>query len=251
MKKAEIVRPILRSLILAVPILALGATAAPTADLPKKEALDEAIRSYLLEHPEVIIESLEKYKERREAEKEKAAAAALIARKDDLYNHPMTPISGNPKGDVTIVEFFDYQCGYCKRTMQNVLDLQKEDPKIRFVWKDLPILGPVSEFAARAAMAAEKQGKYLDFHVAVMGARGQLTTDGVMKHAADAGLDIERLKHDMMAPEIGNYLRDTLHLAQELGITGTPGFVIGGKLVPGALGKAQMRELVARAREAG
>jgi len=251
MKKAETVRPLFRSLILVVPILALGATAAPSADLPKKEALDEAIRSYLLEHPEVIIESLEKYKERREAEKEKAAAAALIARKDDLYHHPMTPISGNPKGDVTIVEFFDYQCGYCKRTMRNVLDLQKEDPKIRFVWKDLPILGPVSEFAARAAMAAEKQGKYLDFHVAVMGARGQLTTDGVMKRAADAGLDVEKLKRDMMAPEIENYLRDTLQLAQELGITGTPGFVIGGKLVPGAIGKAQMRELVAQARKAG
>lgn len=240
-----------RTLILTLPILAIGAGAAPAADLPKNEALNEAIRNYILEHPEVIIESLENYKERREAEKEKAAAAALIARKDDLYNHPMTPITGDPKGDVTIVEFFDYQCGYCKRTMQTVLDLQKEDPKIRFVWKELPILGPVSEFAARAAMAAEKQGKYLDFHVAVMGARGQLTPDGVMKRAADAGLDVEKLKRDMMAPEIGNYLRDTLQLAQELGINGTPGFVIGGKLVPGALGKEQMRALIAQAREAG
>jgi protein-disulfide isomerase len=162
----------------------------------------------------------------------------------------MTPVSGNPKGDVTIVEFFDYQCGYCKRTMQNVLDLQKEDPKVRVAWKELPILGPVSEFAARAAMAAEKQGKYMEFHTAVMGARGQLTPEGVMKHAADAGIDVDRLKRDMMAPEIGKYLRDTLQLAQELGINGTPGFVIGGKLVPGALDKEQMKALIAKAREA-
>lgn len=244
-------RQILHTLVLAVPLVALGPIAAPAADLPQKDALDEAIRSYILEHPEVIIEALEKYKEREAARREEATATALIARKDDLYNHPMTPITGDPNGDVTVVEFFDYQCGYCKRTMQTVLDLQKEDPKIRIVWKELPILGPVSEFAARAAMAAAKQGKYLDFHVAVMGARGQLTTDAVMKHAANAGLDIEKMKRDMMAPEIGNYLRETLQLAQELGITGTPGFVIGGKLVPGALGKAQMRQLIAQAREAG
>jgi len=228
----------------------LGATAVPAADLPEKEALNEAIRSYLLEHPEVIIEALEKFEDRERLAKENASTAALNERKDDLYNHPMTPISGNPKGDVTIVEFFDYQCGYCKRTMQTVLDLQKEDPKIRVVWKELPILGPASEFASRAAMAAKKQDKYIEFHVAVMGARGQLTTESVMKHAADVGLDIDKLKRDMMAPEIGKYLRDTLQLAQQLGINGTPGFVIGGKLVPGAIGMEQMKDLIAQARQA-
>lgn len=235
-------------LTVAVPILALGAAAVPAADLPEKEALNEAIRGYILEHPEVIIEALEKYENRERAEREKATTAALSERKDDLFNHPMTPITGNPDGDVTIVEFFDYQCGYCKRTMQNVLDLQKEDPKIRIVWKELPILGPVSEFASRAAMAAEKQGKYLEFHVAVMGARGQLTPESVMKHAADAGLDVDQLKQDMMSPEIGKYLRDTLQLAQQLGINGTPGFVIGDKLVPGALSKDQMKDLIAQTR---
>lgn len=228
----------------------LGATAVPAADLPEKEALNEAIRSYLLEHPEVIIEALEKFEDRERLAKENASTAALNERKDDLYNHPMTPISGNPKGDVTIVEFFDYQCGYCKRTMQTVLDLQKEDPKIRVVWKELPILGPASEFASRAAMAAKKQDKYIEFHVAVMGARGQLTPESVMKHAADVGLDVDKLKRDMMAPEIGKYLRDTLQLAQQLGINGTPGFVIGGKLVPGAIGMEQMKDLIEQARQA-
>jgi protein-disulfide isomerase len=250
-RKPSAVRRFFRSLAVALPILAIGATESPAADLSDKKALDDAIRTYILEHPEVIIEALEKFEAREREEREKATTAALTDRKSDIFNHPMTPMSGNPKGDVTIVEFFDYQCGYCKRTMQTVLDLQKEDPKIRVAWKELPILGPVSQFAARAAMAAEKQGKYLDFHVAVMGARGQLTPESVMKHAADVGLDIEKLKRDMMTPEIGNYLRETLQLAQELGITGTPGFVIGDKLVPGALSKDQLRELIAQAREAG
>jgi protein-disulfide isomerase len=235
-----------------LPVLALlWATGAPAADLPDKQALEQAIRSYLLEHPEVIVESLQKYDEKERAAQERASNDALLTHKDKIYSHPMTPVTGNPKGDVTVVEFFDYQCGYCKRTMQNVLALQKEDAKIRFLWKELPILGPASEFAARGAMAAEKQGKYLEYHVAVMGTRGQLTPELVLKRAAGAGIDIERLKHDMDDPAITKYLRETLLLAQQLGITGTPGFIIGGKLVPGAIDKEQMKKLVANARAAG
>lgn len=242
----------MKRLSLALPVLALlCATGASAADLPDKQALDEAIRSYLLEHPEVIIESLQNYEAKERAEQEKAAADALETHKDRLYNDPMTPVTGNPDGDVTVVEFFDYQCGYCKRTLQNVLDLQEEDPKLRFVWKELPILGPASEFAARAAMAAKKQGKYMDFHTAVMGARGRLTPELVMALASKAGIDTERLKKDMDDPAITKYLQDTLLLAQQLGITGTPGFVIGGKLVPGALNKDRMKQLVEDARAAG
>jgi protein-disulfide isomerase len=242
----------LKRLAYVLPVLALlSATAAPAADLPNKQALDEAIRSYLLEHPEVLVESLQKYEEKERVSQERASAEALLVHKDRIFNHPMTPITGNPNGDVTVVEFFDYQCGYCKRTMQNVLDLQKEDPKIRFVWKELPILGPVSEFAARGAMAAKKQGKYLEYHVAVMSARGQLTPDMVLKRAAAAGIDVERLKHDMDDPEIAKYLSENLQLAHQIGINGTPGFIIGGKLVPGAIDKDQMKKLVAEARAAG
>jgi len=242
----------LKRLAFVLPVLTLlCATEAPAADLPSKPALDEAIRSYLMEHPEVIIESLQQYEAKEREAQEKASTEALTVHKDRIYEHPMTPVTGNPKGDVTVVEFFDYQCGYCKRTMQNVLDLQKEDPKIRFVWKELPILGPVSEFAARGAMAAQKQGKYLDYHVAVMGARGQLTPDMVLKRAAAAGIDVDRLKRDMDDPEIAKYLDENLQLAHQLGITGTPGFIIGGKLVPGAIGKDQMKKLVAEARSAG
>ena len=236
---------------IALPLAALMcASAASAADLPNKEALDEAIRSYILENPEVIIEALEKLEVREREAREKAAADALAERHDDIFNHPMTPVSGNKDGDITVVEFFDYQCGYCKRTMQHVLDLQEEDPQIRIVWKELPILGPASDYAARAAMAAKKQGKYLDFHIAVMGSRGRLTPELIMKHASAAGLDLDRLKEDMKGPEIDKYLRDTLQLAHELGINGTPGFIIGERLVPGALSKERMKQLIAEARGA-
>lgn len=231
--------------------LLLAAGAAAAADAPDKRAMDEAIRSYLLEHPEVIIQSLEKFEQKQRARQEQAAAEAMTSRKDDLYNHPMTPVTGNPKGDVTIVEFFDYQCGYCKRAMQTVLEVQKEDPRVRIAWKELPILGPASEFAARAAMAAKRQDKYLDFHVAVMGNRGPLTPDTVFQLAGKAGISVDRLKRDMEDPAIDKYLRDTLLLAQQLGITGTPGFVIGGKLVPGAIDKDQIKQLIAEARKQG
>jgi protein-disulfide isomerase len=236
-----------------VPLIAvlLLATGAAAADTPDKQALDQAIRSYLLEHPDVIIQSLEKYQQKQREAQENASIEALTSRKDDLYNHPMTPITGDPKGDVTIVEFFDYQCGYCKRTMQTVLDVQKEDPHLRIAWKELPILGPASQFAARAAMAAKRQNKYLDFHVAVMGNRGPLTQDTVFQLAGKAGINVDQLKRDMKDPAIDKYLHDTLSLAQQLGITGTPGFVIGGKLVPGAIDKSQMKELIAEARKQG
>lgn len=238
--------------LLALPIAALLCSAGATAaDLPDKRALDEAIRSYLLEHPEVIVQALEKYDQKERATREQSANDALKARKDDLYNHPMTPITGDPKGDVTIIEFFDYQCPYCKHAMQNVLEVQKEDPRLRVVWKELPILGPTSEFAARAAMAAKRQDKYLDFHVAVMGSRGRLTPESVVQLAGKAGIDVDRMKRDMADPAIDKYLKDTLELAQQLGINGTPGFVIGGKLVPGALDKQQMKDLIAEARKQG
>ena len=229
----------------------MGLPARPPRTVPTSRTLDEAIRSYLLEHPEVIVQALEKYDQKERAGREQAANDTLVARKQDIYNHPMTPVTGDPKGDVTVVEFFDYQCPYCKHTMQTVLEVQKDDPHVRVVWKELPILGPTSEFAARAAMAAKGQGKYLDYHVAVMGYRGRLTPDTVLQLAGKAGLDVARLKHDMDDPAIDKYLKDTLQLAQQLGINGTPGFIVGGKLVPGAIEKQQMKDLIADARKQG
>lgn len=125
-------------------------------DTGKAGELENAIREYLLNNPEVIIEALEKYESRQRQARENAARTALTAHKTSLFDHPMTPVSGTRDADVTIVEFFDYQCGFCKRTLGSMLSILKEDPKVRVVWKEMPILGPTSEFAARAAMAAKR-----------------------------------------------------------------------------------------------
>ena len=168
-----------------------------------------------------------------------------------LLAHPMSPVSGNARGDVTLVEFFDYQCGYCKRSLGPVMDLLRSDAKLRVVWKELPVLGLVSRFAARASMAAARQGKYLVFHEAMMGAPGGLTEDAAMAIAGWVGLDVARLRRDMADSAIEAYLDETHRLAKALGITGTPVFVIGDTLVPGAVGGARLKELIAEAGAAG
>lgn len=221
-----------------------------SAQEPSKAGeLEKAIREYLVNNPEVIIEALEKYEMRQRDARENAAKTALKVHKKLLFDHPMTPVSGGKNADVTVVEFFDYQCGFCKRSLKPMLALLKQDRKVRVVWKEFPILGPTSEFAARAAMAAKRQGKYFEFHIKIMGARGQLTAQKVLRIAGKIGLDIEKLKKDMADPKITKYLADTAQLAQTLGITGTPGFVIGDKVVAGAIGKARMQQLIAAVRE--
>lgn len=228
--------------------LALNSASAVAEDKGKAGELEKAIHEYLLSHPEVIIEALEKYEARQREARNQAAKAAVALHRDSLFNHPMTPVSGAKNADVTIVEFFDYQCGFCKRVLKTVIAVIEDDPKIRVVWKEFPILGPTSEFASRAAMAAERQGKYLQFHTNVMGSRGQLTPQKVLRIAKDIGLDIDRLKKDMGDPKITKYLANTAQLAQSLGITGTPGFIVGDEVVPGAVDKTKLQALIAAMR---
>ena len=218
---------------------------------PDKEAVREIVREYLLEHPEVIEQAILALNAKRQAAKAARARDALVENRAALVGHPMSPVSGNPEGDVTLVEFFDYQCGYCKRSLAPVMDLLKSDPGLRIVWKDLPVLGPVSTFAALAAMAAQQQGKYLVFHEGLMGARDRLSEESVMEIAGQVGLDLERLQQDMADPEIAAYLEDTQRLARDLGINGTPAFVIGNTLVPGAVDGARLKQLIAEARSGG
>ena len=243
-----------------LPLLAIAAAAAfipdSRAESPATPGLDresvrKIVREYLLEHPEVIEEAIQVLQAKRESREQDRVRAALREHDKALRSHPMSPVSGNPKGDVTLVEFFDYQCGYCKRSLKPVKDLLETDRQLRIVWKEFPILGPVSRFAARAAMASEKQGRYLEFHVAVMGSRGKLTEDRVMAIAGSVGLDVQRLRRDMEDPAIEEYLDETIRLAQVLDIRGTPAFVIGDTLVPGAVDGVRLKELIAKARSGG
>ncbi|MCY4592391.1 MAG: DsbA family protein [Alphaproteobacteria bacterium] len=238
------------ALLAAMAIPAAGRAQTPAA-AGDRDAVREIVREYLLERPEIIEEALGALRARREAYEQARIATAIREHDAAIRFHPMSPVSGNLEGDVTMVEFLDYQCGYCKRSLQPVKDLLAADDGLRVVWKEFPILGPVSRFAARAAMAAARQGLYLEYHLAVMGSRGQLTEDRVIELAGGAGLDLGRLRSDMEDPAIEAYLDETATLARTLGIGGTPAFVIGETLVPGAAGGERLRELIARVRSGG
>ena len=216
-----------------------------------KSAIEKIVREYLLENPEVIDEAIQILRARRQAEEENRAKQALSQNGDALRHHPMTPVSGNVDGDVTVVEFFDYQCGYCKRSLASMVELLRSDKNVRVVWKELPILGPASRIAARTAMASKKQAKYLDFHIALMGERGRLSEGKIMEAAKRVGLNLEKLREDMKDPAIDAYLDETQQLANALGIRGTPAFVIGDKLVPGAIDTAGMKRIIAQSRAGG
>lgn len=214
-------------------------------------ALEQAIRSFILENPEVIIESLERYQTRQRAEMEQQAALAVEANRAALEMDPLSPVAGNPKGDVTVVEFFDYQCGYCKRVVPSIRELLENDPGIRYVFKEFPVLGDTSVTAARAALAVWLLDRdlYAPFHFELMSARGTLTEDRILDMASKLGVDRDALAEKMNAGEVMAMLESNLQLAQSINVRGTPAFVIGGKLVPGAIDLETMQSLVASARE--
>jgi protein-disulfide isomerase len=223
-------------------------TAAPDTTA-NRAAIEQIVREYLMAHPEVLVEALTAYQEKQEAAQADAQRQALVSRQDELFKNPTSPVVGNPQGDVTLVEFFDYQCGYCKSVHADVRRLLDSDGKVRLVLKEFPILGPASLTASRAALAAQKQGKYDALHNALMENRGQLDDDKIMRIAGSVGgLDLERLKKDMQAPEIQASLEKNLRLAQELNIRGTPAFVIGDQIMPGAIDLERMRMMVAEER---
>ena len=235
-----------------VALFTVGSRAdSPPTPAIDKEAIGQIVREYLIEHPEVLEEAMQVLRMRREVADRERGRAAIIENGEALLAHPISPVSGNPEGDITVVEFFDYRCGYCKRAFPSVMALLEGDDGVRVVWKEFPILGPVSHFAARAAMASDRQGLYHEFHVAVMGAEEELTEDVVIEFATAVELDVERLRLDMEDPAIEAYLGETRQLARALGITGTPAFVIGDTLVPGVVDEATLRAMVADARAGG
>ncbi len=228
-----------------------AARAAETVTPAQKGAFEQIIHDYILQHPEVIIEALQSAEEKVKAQSEERARAAVGERRQELLDDPSAPVAGNPKGDVTIVEFFDYRCPYCKQVEPALEALLKEDRQLRIVYKELPILGKDSVYATRAALAARKQAKYDKFHAAMMAANGQIDEKTILQVATAAGLDIERLKSDMTASEIDDAIKRNYDLAQALDIHGTPAFVIGGELVPGAIDIATMKQKIAAARKSG
>jgi protein-disulfide isomerase len=217
----------------------------------QSHAVEALVRQYILDHPEVIIESMQNYQIRQQIAEQEAATAALAASRDEIKNDASAPVAGNPKGDVTVVEFFDYRCAYCKRVFPSVRELLESDKNVRYVFKELPILGPDSVTASRAALAAWKIAPetYFAFHTALMEARGELGEEQVLQIAEKVGLDRKKLKEGMAAPEVEKTIQRNLELAQKLRIQGTPAFIVGDALVPGAVDLEQLKEMVATARK--
>jgi protein-disulfide isomerase len=212
--------------------------------LVANEALQQAIHDYILAHPEVLIQSLRIAKEREEnrvAEQKKALVASL---KNDLVDDPNAPVRGNPSGDVTLIEFFDYRCPYCRQVEPFLQALIKNDHGLRLVVKELPILGPASVYAARVALAAYKQGKYEQFHDAVMSKRSNFDEATLLKLAEEAGVTLDRLKMDMNSPDVDAEIKRTTEIAKALRLSGTPAFIVGNEFIPGATDLETLRALV-------
>jgi len=201
-----------------------------------RKEVEGIIRDYLLKNPEVLLEVQDALEAKQKEEQRLASLGVIKDAKDEIFNSTFDGVVGNPKGKMTIVEFYDYNCGFCKRAIDDMKALTKADPDLRFVLKEFPILGPASVTAARASLAAQKQDKYLDFHTKLMGFKGQLTDDVIYSVAGQVGLDLDKLKQDMNDPSVVAELRDNMDLAQSLGVQGTPAFVINDQIIPGAVG---------------
>lgn len=226
----------------------VAARAGEAPGAPSRQEIEQIVREYLLRHPEVVTEALQEAQRREQVAQRKRAAEAIRAHLAELTQDPESPVGGNPQGSVTIVEFFDYQCGYCKREAVELKALLQADPDIRLVYKDLPILGPASVFAARAALAAQKQGKHEALHAALMAADQPLTDQSVLQIAAQAGVDAAKLEKDMADPSVSQALDRNFRLQRALDIQGTPALVVGTEFVPGAASLETLKALAARAR---
>jgi len=201
--------------------------------------------------PAKLDPAVQAYADRLQADKDAAQQAAIAKAESRITGDPGTQLLGNPNGDVTIVEFFDYQCPYCKADEPAVEQLLKDDPGVRLILKEFPILGVPSLAAAKAALAVVPQGKYEPFHQALLAHKGHLDTDQIDGIAASAGVDVSQLHKDEAAPEIADAIIYSFNLARSLKITGTPGFIVGGKILPGPSSEDDFKKAVAEARKKG
>jgi protein-disulfide isomerase len=215
----------------------------------QRDQVKGLVREYILENPEIISEAIVALQAKEERARTEKQAKALATHKDALFNPTENTIIGNPKGNVTVVEFFDYNCGYCKSMFSAVREILEDDSDVRMVMKEFPILGPGSVVAARAALASREQGKYSELHMALLGHKGSLNQASVEGIANDVGLNIDKLRADMNNPDINEILGNNMALAQDLGIEGTPALIVGDKLIPGAIGVDRLRDLIADARK--
>jgi protein-disulfide isomerase len=220
----------------------------------QKQAIGEIVKDYLIKNPEVLTEVIAELEKRQSEAQQVAQAGAVKETRQSLLNASHSYVVGNPSGDVTLVEFFDYNCGYCKKALTDVQALMKSDPKLRVVLKDFPVLGPDSVEASRVALAVKNQlqgPKLLEYHVKVMDTRGRVNGERAMAVAKDMGVDMGRLQKDVESAEIRSALQENMALGDKLSLSGTPAFVVGETIIPGAVGLEPLKQLVDNVRQCG
>jgi protein-disulfide isomerase len=231
-----------------VAVVATSDARAQTFSPAQRGEIEAIIKDYLLKHPEVMQEVLSEMEKKQTLAEAEKAKTAIKSNEQTIFNSTRQVTLGNPKGDVTMVEFFDYNCGYCKRALDDMLALMKADPNLRVVLKEFPVLGQGSVEAAQVAVAVglqDKSGKkYLDFHQKLLTGRGQIDKARALAAAKDVGLDMARLEKDLTSPEVRAAIEESFKLAEMLGMNGTPSYVIGNDIVIGAVGQAALKEKV-------
>ncbi len=208
----------------------------------QRQTINKMIHDYLLENPEILPEAIQILQKRQKKIK-------LERNHAGLYQDGFSYVAGNKNGNATLIEFFDYNCTYCKRSLSNIEKLKREDPDLRVIYKEFPILAESSYTASKAAMASMKQGKYMKFHIAMLRNTGKLTEERIFEIARKVGLDEKRLVKDMTDPALDRNIKTNHDLAQAMGITGTPGFIIGDTILSGALPYAELVGLIKAERQ--
>ncbi len=240
-----------RLAVIAAAVTALVTTGASAQQ--SREDIEKIVREYILKNPEVIQEAILELRKKQELAETAARSQALQSQKEKIFQSKRDIVLGNPNGDVTLVEFFDYNCGYCKRAVNDISELLKNDPKLRVVLKELPILSEGSVEAARVAVAVRLQdpSKYWAFHRLLLSGRGEANGAQALAAAQKVGLDVERIKKDLSNPEVEATLHEVQELAKALAISGTPSYVLGDELIPGALPHTQLAAAIAQVRKCG
>lgn len=237
-------------LIVLAALFVLPAQAAEFSPEQKKE-LGDFIRQYLMENPEVVRDAMQELERKQQMAEDQARTDSLKSMSSEIFHSGDDLVGGNPKGKVALVEFFDYNCGYCKRAFPDVMKMIKGDKDLKLVMKEFPILGPGSVYAARAALASRKQGKYWEYHLAMMAHEGRIDEAVADQIAEATGLDLKKLKADMEAEEVNQVITRNMQLADSLKIQGTPAFIIDETVIPGAVGFDALAAAVKQVRDNG
>ncbi|MBX9930107.1 MAG: DsbA family protein [Methylobacterium sp.] len=229
--------------------------AAPTVfNDAQRQAIEAIIKDYLVKNPDVLQEAIAEGERRAQETQKLAQGAALKESREALLNSPHGVVAGNPSGDVTLVEFFDYNCGYCRKALTDVQALIKADPKLRVVLKDFPVLGAESLEASKYSLAAKQQlkgEKVFEFHVKLLESKGRVNAEKAIAVAKEMGLDLGRLAKDAQGAEVKAALAENVGLGDKLGLSGTPAFIIGDEIIPGAVGVDPIRKTIADVRQCG